>query len=157
MELTHGKLFLAFNKGSSLNYAISRVLFALLGNWASFGSIWKGPSIYNVSCEPLRVFRKDDTTCSTWVQCMLPNTGWIRGFSTYSGRHAWHSCRASCIVISENPQGLATHMVLTCPFRGRGSNLRQRLCLTEKYLRLRARVGSQKAAWNGARSLWTAP
>jgi len=31
--------------------------------------------------------------------------------SAFSGQHAWHSCRAGCIVISENPQGLATHMV----------------------------------------------
>ena len=28
-----------------------------------------------------------------------------------SRQHAWHSCRADCIVISENPQGLAAHMV----------------------------------------------
>jgi len=33
------------------------------------------------------------------------------GFSACSRQHAWHSCRADCIVISENPQGLATHMV----------------------------------------------
>ena len=44
---------------------------------------------------------------------MLPTTDWIPGFSACSGRHAWHSCRAGCIVISENPQGLATHMVRT--------------------------------------------
>ena len=37
--------------------------------------------------------------------------GWIPGFSACSGQHAWHSCRARCIVISQNPQGLATHMV----------------------------------------------
>jgi len=66
---------------------------------------------YHVSCEPLRIFWKDDTTCSTWVPCVLPTTGWIPGFSACSGQHAWHSCRAGCIVISENPQGLATHMV----------------------------------------------
>jgi len=42
---------------------------------------------------------------------VLPTTGWIRGFSACSGQHAWHSCRAGRIVISENPQGLATHMV----------------------------------------------
>ena len=28
-----------------------------------------------------------------------------------SRQHAWHSCRAGCIDFSENPQGLATHMV----------------------------------------------
>ena len=28
-----------------------------------------------------------------------------------SGQHVWHSCRAGCTVISENPQGLATHMI----------------------------------------------
>jgi len=68
-------------------------------------------SVYHVSCEPLRIFRKDDTTCSTWVPCVLPTTGWIPGFSACSGQHAWHSCRAGCIVIPENPQRLATHMV----------------------------------------------
>jgi len=31
-------------------------------------------------------------------------------FSACSGQHAWHSCRADCIVISENPPRLATHM-----------------------------------------------
>jgi len=66
---------------------------------------------YHVSCEPLRIFWNDDTTCSTWVPCVLPTPGWIPGFSTCSGQHAWHSCRAGCIVISENSQGLATHMV----------------------------------------------
>jgi len=66
---------------------------------------------YHVSCEPLRIFWKDDTTCSTWVPCVLPTTGWIHGFWPCSGQHAWHSCRGGCIVISENPQGLATHMV----------------------------------------------
>ena len=67
--------------------------------------------MYHVSCEPLRIFWNDDTTCSTWVPCVLPTTGWIPGFSACSGQHAWHSCRAGCIVISESPQGLATHMV----------------------------------------------
>jgi len=48
---------------------------------------------------------------------VLPTTGWTPGFSACSGQHAWHSCRAGCIVISENPQGLATHMVqLSLPF-----------------------------------------
>jgi len=42
---------------------------------------------------------------------VLPTMGWLPGFSACSGQHAWHSCRAGCIVISENPQGLATHMV----------------------------------------------
>ena len=66
---------------------------------------------YHVSCEPLTIFCNDDTTCSTWIPCVLPTTGGIPGFSACSGQHAWHSCRAGCIVISENPQGLATHMV----------------------------------------------
>jgi len=66
---------------------------------------------YHESCEPLRIFWNDDTACSTWVSCVLPITGWIPGFSACSGQHAWHSCRAGRIVISENPQGLATHMV----------------------------------------------
>jgi len=65
---------------------------------------------YHVSCEPLRIFWKDDTTCSTGVPCVLPTTGWIPGFSACSGKQAWHSCRAGCIVIPENPPGLATHM-----------------------------------------------
>jgi len=68
--------------------------------------------MYYASCEYLRIFWKDDTTCSTWVPCVLPTTGWIPGFSACSGQHAWHSCRAGCIVISENPQGFATRMVL---------------------------------------------
>ena len=67
--------------------------------------------MYHVSCEPLRIFWNDDTTCLTWVSRVLPTTGWIPGFSACSGQHAWHSCRAGCIVISENPQGLAIHMV----------------------------------------------
>ena len=67
--------------------------------------------VYHVSCEPLRIFWDDDITCSTWVSCMLSTTGWIPGFSACSGQHAWHSCRAGCIAFSENPQGLATHMV----------------------------------------------
>ena len=45
------------------------------------------------------------------MPCVLPNTGWIPGFSACSGQQAWHSCRAGCIGISENPQGLATHVV----------------------------------------------
>jgi len=65
---------------------------------------------YHVSCEPRRIFWNDDTTCSTWVSCVLPTTDWIPGFSACSGQHAWHSCRAGCIVISEDPQGLATHI-----------------------------------------------
>jgi len=67
---------------------------------------------YHVSCEPLRIFWNDDTTSSTLVPRVLPTTGWIPGFPASSGQHAWHSCRAGCIVFSENPQGLATHMVL---------------------------------------------
>ena len=70
-------------------------------------------SMYHVSCKPLRIFWDDDTTCATWVPCVLPTTGWIPGFSACSGQHAWHLCRAGCIVISENPQGFATHMVPT--------------------------------------------
>ena len=66
---------------------------------------------YHLSCEPLRIFWNYDTTCSTCVPCVLPTPGWIPGFSACSGQHAWHSCRAGCIFISENPQGLATHMV----------------------------------------------
>jgi len=41
---------------------------------------------------------------------VLPTTGWIPGFSACSEHHAWHPYRAGCIVISENPQGLAIHM-----------------------------------------------
>ena len=41
---------------------------------------------------------------------MLPTAGWIPGFSARSRQHAWHSCRAGCIVTSENPQGLANHI-----------------------------------------------
>jgi len=59
--------------------------------------------MYHVSYEPLRIFWQDDTTCSTLVPCVLPTAGWIPGFSG-SGRHAWHSCRGCCVVISENPQ-----------------------------------------------------
>ena len=33
---------------------------------------------------------------------------------TCSGQHAWHSCLAGRIVISEYPQGLATRMVHLC-------------------------------------------
>jgi len=77
-------------------------------------------AIFNVPCK-LRApedFRKwqhttatFDTTSSTWVSCVLPTTGWIPVYLACSGQPAWHSCRAGCIVISENPQRLATHMV----------------------------------------------
>ena len=70
-----------------------------------------------VSCGPLRIFWNNDTTSSTWVPRVSPTTGWIPGFSACGGQHAWHSCRAGCIVISENPQELATHMVLLGSFR----------------------------------------
>jgi len=66
---------------------------------------------YHASCEPLRIFWNDDTTCLTWEPCVLPTMSWIPSFSACSGQHAWHSCRARCIVFSDNPQGLATHMV----------------------------------------------
>jgi len=66
---------------------------------------------YLVSCEPLRIFWNDDTTCSTWVTCLLPTAGLIPCFSACRGQNAWHSCRAGCFVISENPQGLATDKV----------------------------------------------
>jgi len=68
--------------------------------------------MYHVSCEPLRIFWNDDTTCSTRVPRVLSITGWIARNPARSRQHAWHSCRAGCIVISENPQGLATRMVL---------------------------------------------
>jgi len=73
--------------------------------------VWNqnGGSTYHVSCEPMRIFWNDDTTCSTWVSCVLPTTGWIPGFSACSGQHAWHSCRAGCIVISENPGARNSH------------------------------------------------
>jgi len=71
-----------------------------------------GATKYHVSCEPLRIFWNDDTTCSTRVPCVLPITGWKYRNPARSRQHAWHSCRAGCIVISENPQGLETHMVL---------------------------------------------
>jgi len=74
--------------------------------WQGYGL--RGNVLYHVSCEPLRIFWNDDTTCLTRV---LPSTGWIPVFSACSGQHAWYKCRAGCIVISENPQGLATHMV----------------------------------------------
>jgi len=38
--------------------------------------------------------------------------GWKARNPARSRQHACHSCRAGCIVISENPQGLATHIVL---------------------------------------------
>ena len=71
----------------------------------------QGALIYHVSCEPLKIFWNDDTTCSTWAPCVLPTTDWIPGFPACSGQEGWHSCRAGYIVIPENPQGLATHMV----------------------------------------------
>ena len=43
--------------------------------------------------------------------CCLLRAGFL-AFQPISGQHAWHSCRAGCIVLSENPQELATHMVL---------------------------------------------
>jgi len=67
--------------------------------------------VYHVSCEPLRIFWNDDTTCSTRVPRVLSTTGWKSRNPARSRQHAWFSCRAGCIVISENPQGLATHMV----------------------------------------------
>jgi len=66
----------------------------------------------NVSCEPLRIFWNDYTTCSTQVPRVLSTTGWKARNPARSRQLAWHSCRAGCIVFSENPQGLATHMVL---------------------------------------------
>jgi len=67
--------------------------------------------MYHVSCEPLRIFWYDDTTCPTRVPRVLSTTGWKASNPAHSRQHAWHSRRAGCIVISENPQGLATHMV----------------------------------------------
>jgi len=69
-----------------------------------------GP-LYHVSCEALRIFWNDDTTCSTQLPRMLSTTVWKARNPARSRQHAWHSCRAGCIVISVNPQGLATHMV----------------------------------------------
>ena len=68
-------------------------------------------ALYHVSCEPLRIFWNDDTTCSTRVPRVLSATGWKARNSARSRQHAWYSCRGGCIIISENPQGLATHMV----------------------------------------------
>ena len=70
-----------------------------------------GTHKYHVSCEPLRIFWNDDTTCSTRVPRMLSTTGWKARNPARSRQHAWYSSRAGCIVFSENPQGLATHMV----------------------------------------------
>jgi len=67
---------------------------------------------YHVSCETLRIFWNDDTTCSTRVPRVLSATGWKARNPARSGQHAWHSCRAGCVVFSENPKGLATHLVL---------------------------------------------
>jgi len=67
--------------------------------------------MYHVSCEPLRIFWNDDTTCSTRVPRVLSTKGWKARNPALSRQHVWHSCRADCIVFSENPQGLATHMV----------------------------------------------
>jgi len=67
--------------------------------------------LYHVSCEPLRIFWNDDTTCPTKVSRVLSTTSWKARNPARSKQHAWHSCRAGCNVISENPQGLATHMV----------------------------------------------
>ena len=41
--------------------------------------------------------------CRNWVR--------ISSFFTHRRQHARHSCWASCITISENPQGLVTHSV----------------------------------------------
>jgi len=68
---------------------------------------------YHVSCKPVRIFWNDDTICSTRVPRVLSTTGWKARKPARSRQHALHSCRAGSIVISENPQGLATHMVGT--------------------------------------------
>jgi len=57
-----------------------------------------------------RIFWNDDTTCSTRVPRVLSTTGWKARNPALSRQHAWHSCRAGRI-ISENPRGIATHMV----------------------------------------------
>jgi len=73
--------------------------------------------MYHVSCEPLRIFWNDDTTCPTRVPRVLSTTGWKARNPALSRQHAWHSCRAGCTVISENPQELATtwYMCLYSP------------------------------------------
>ena len=80
-----------------------------------FFSLWDnqhdGDFTYHVSRRPLRIFWNDDTTCPIRVPRMLSITGWNSRNPACSRQHAWHSCRAGCIVISENPQGLATDMV----------------------------------------------
>ena len=54
--------------------------------------------------------------------CCLLRAGFLAFQPVDSGQHAWHSCRAGCIVISENTQRLATQMVYsvqgvkTCSF-----------------------------------------
>jgi len=101
--------------------------FSILDLWLTFGCVsYEGTNVfskywpsksgcvlyvgkYHVSCEPLRIFWNDDTTC--WVPHVLSTTGWKAKNPARSRPHAWHSCRAGCI-ISENPHGLATHMVL---------------------------------------------
>jgi len=67
--------------------------------------------MYHVSCEPLRIFWNDDTTCSTRVPRVLSTTGWKARNPARSRQHAWQPYRAGCIVFSENPQGLATHVL----------------------------------------------
>jgi len=68
-------------------------------------------TLYHVSCEPLRIFWNDDTTCPTRVPRVLSTTGWKARNPARSRQHSWYLCRAGCIAISENPRGLATHMV----------------------------------------------
>ena len=70
-----------------------------------------------MSCEPLKIFWNDDTTSSTRVPRVLSATGWKAMNSARSRQHTWYSCRAGCIVISENPQGLETRMVHNCVFK----------------------------------------
>jgi len=75
--------------------------------------------MYHVGCEPLRIFWNNDTTCSTRVPRVLPTTGWKARNPVRSRQHAWHSCWAGCSVISENPQGLAAHLVENKRYLGR--------------------------------------
>jgi len=94
--------------------------------------------IYRAIYEPLRSFGNDDSSCSTRVQCVLPpTTGWIPCLSALVDNmrdtRVEHSCRACCIVISKNSQGLVTRSVLAVQKVLSGSGRAGRLHLMGKY------------------------
>jgi len=104
-------LLLAFHLSSpgrwstiGVRHSAAKLYAAYVGSalpWALF------PGLYHVSCEPLRIFWNDDTTCSTRVPRVFSTTCCKARKPARSRQHAWHSCRAA----TENPQGLATRMI----------------------------------------------